>query len=80
MKRDVHPHAEPGFEPRAPLCLLACDDARDLAENVGKFLGVPLTASRDTWFACGEGKHTIDANVRGTDVYVFQRPVAPEKS
>jgi ribose-phosphate pyrophosphokinase len=62
---------------RAPLCLLACDDARDLATAVGQQLGVPLTASRDVWFACGEGKHVIDANVRGNDVYLFQRPAVP---
>ncbi len=62
---------------RAPLCLLACDDARDLATAVAAQLGVPLTASRDAWFACGEGKHVIDANVRGNDVYVFQSAVVP---
>lgn len=70
MSRDV----------RAPLCILACDDARDLAGAVAGQLGVPLTKSRDVWFACGEGKHVIEANVRGTDVYVFQRPVVPGSS
>jgi ribose-phosphate pyrophosphokinase len=62
---------------RAPLCILACDDARDLAGTVARQLGVPLTASHDVWFACGEGKHVIEANIRGTDTYVFQRPIVP---
>ncbi len=65
------------MEARAPLCLIACDHARDLAEGVGKRLGVAVTPSRDVWFGVGEGKHVIDKNVRGTDVYVFQRAVAP---
>jgi ribose-phosphate pyrophosphokinase len=65
------------MEPRAPLRLLACEDGRDLAERVALRLGMALTPSRDVWFACGEGKHVIDDNVRGTDVYVFQRPIVP---
>lgn len=62
---------------RAPLRIIACDDARDLATGVASHLGVEVTPSQDTWFACGEGKHVIEANVRGTDVYVFQRPIVP---
>lgn len=63
--------------PRAPLCLLACADAWDLAETIGRELGHGVTPSHDTWFACGEGKHVIDANVRGTDVYVLARTIVP---
>lgn len=62
---------------RAPLRLLACEDARDLATEVGLHLGVEVTPSHDVWFASGEGKHVIEANIRGTDVYLFQRPIVP---
>ncbi|MEZ4321117.1 MAG: ribose-phosphate diphosphokinase [Myxococcota bacterium] len=63
--------------PRAPICIIACGEARDLAESVARELKLDLTVSHDTWFACGEGKHVIDANVRGNDVYVFQRAIVP---
>lgn len=62
---------------RAPICLLANEEAHDLGTSVASVLGVPLTPSRDIWFSCGEGKHVIDANVRGTDLYIFQRPLVP---
>lgn len=62
---------------RAPLCLLACADSVDVAEAVAHQLGGAVTPSRDVWFACGEAKHVVDANVRGMDVYVFQRPIVP---
>jgi ribose-phosphate pyrophosphokinase len=62
---------------RAPLCLVACDDAQDLAEAVGRRLGVEVTPSRDVWFASGEGKHVVERNVRGADLYVFARAAAP---
>lgn len=62
---------------RAPLCLIAGGEGRRLAERVGAELGHPVTPSHDTWFACGEGKHVIDANVRGNDVYVVQSIVCP---
>lgn len=65
---------------RAPLHLMACSDAIDLAGAVAEKLGVPLSPSRDVWFACGEGKHVIERNIRGGDVYVFQRPVVPGDS
>jgi len=29
------------------------------------------------WFSSGEGKHVIEANVRGGDVYIFQQHVVP---
>jgi ribose-phosphate pyrophosphokinase len=63
--------------PRAPLCLLACADATDLAQAVASRLQVPLTGGRDVWFASGEAKYVIDANVRGCDVYIFQRAAGP---
>lgn len=64
--------------PRAPISLLACGEAEDLAARVAMELGGVVTPSRDVWFACGEGKHVIGANVRGTDVYVLQRTVVPD--
>ena len=36
--------------------------------------GAPVPSpvpSKETWFACGEGKMEIGANVRGSDLYVF---------
>jgi ribose-phosphate pyrophosphokinase len=63
--------------PRAPLCLIACADAGDYAESVARELGHTVTPSHDTWFSCGEGKHVIDANVRGNDVYVLARTIVP---
>jgi len=62
---------------RAPMCLMSCDPARELARAVAEELGVEVTESRDQWFACGEGKHVIGVNVRGHDVYLFQQPVVP---
>jgi ribose-phosphate pyrophosphokinase len=62
---------------RAPLCLLACADANDLASSVARHLSVSVTPSSDTWFANQEGKHVIEANVRGADVYLFQRCAGP---
>lgn len=58
---------------RPPIKLLACEGARDLATAVATHLGTSLTPSNDTWFACSEGKHVIDENIRGADVYIFQR-------
>ena len=62
---------------RSPLCLMSCGEAGSFAANVADALGQSLTPSRDVWFACGEGKHVIDTNVRGTDVYIVQQPVVP---
>lgn len=63
--------------PRGPLCLIAAGDGLPLAREVASELGHAVTPSHDTWFACGEAKHVIDANVRGTDVYVLQQTVVP---
>jgi ribose-phosphate pyrophosphokinase len=62
---------------RAPLHILTCEAARPLAESVARLLGTTPVPSKETWFACGEGKMEIGANVRGSDLYVFQAPVAP---
>lgn len=67
----------PLVEARAPLCLIACHQAEDLAADIGRALGVPVTRSEDVWFPSGEGKHIVGDNVRGHDVYVFQRALAP---
>jgi ribose-phosphate pyrophosphokinase len=65
---------------RAPLCLLACTDATDLATGVATSLGCALTPGRDEWFASGEAKYVIDENVRGCDCYIFQRGIGPGSS
>ena len=40
--------------------------------------GLALLPTRETWFACGEGKIEIEANVRGHDVYIFQSMVGEQ--
>jgi len=65
------------MQARAPLCLIACDGAHDLAEGVGQRLGVAVTPTQEVGFASGEGKYVIEQNVRGTDLYVFQRAPVP---
>lgn len=64
--------------PRAPLRILACEPSRSLAVRVAQALDTPLVAAKEMWFACGEGKIEITENVRGSDLYVFQAPVAPD--
>ena len=49
---------------RAPLCLVACGDSQDLAYDVATCLAVPVAASKEVWFACGEAKHVLQTNVR----------------
>jgi ribose-phosphate pyrophosphokinase len=63
--------------PRAPLHILACQAARPLARSVARILGTDLVPTSETWFACGEGKLVIESNVRGSDLYIFQNPIAP---
>ncbi len=65
-------------ECRAPLCLISCEDGKELAERIAGHLRVPLTPSDEQWFACGEAKHVIEANIRGCDCYVIQQPVVPD--
>jgi ribose-phosphate pyrophosphokinase len=60
---------------RAPLCLLACSDASDLAASVAKHLGCGVAGGGDVWFASGEAKYVIEENIRGCDTYVFQRTI-----
>ena len=59
----------------APVCLMTCESGRAFAVEVAEHMGVPLTPTRETWFACGEGKLEIDANIRGTDAFIFQSPL-----
>ena len=56
---------------------MACDAGHALASAVATQLGAPLVPIQELWFSCGEGKVVIDENIRGTDVYVFQSPIAP---
>lgn len=65
------------MEARAPLCLLCGDQADSLAKSVAAVLGQDAVPTRQEWFSCGEGKYVVDANVRGTDVYLFQRAYIP---
>lgn len=58
--------------PRAPLALMTCDSGRAFAEKVASFLKLPLIPTQESWFACGESKIEIGANVRGHDLYIFQ--------
>ncbi|MEM1023027.1 MAG: ribose-phosphate diphosphokinase [Myxococcota bacterium] len=65
------------MESRSPLCLIYCDPAADLSPGIGRALGVAATPSEDVWFPSGEAKHVVGDNVRGHDVYVFQRTLDP---
>ncbi len=64
--------------PRAPIALMTCESGRPLAEAVAGHMKLDLVPSKETWFACGEGKFEIDANVRGHDVYIFQSAAGPQ--
>ncbi|MEM6928497.1 MAG: ribose-phosphate diphosphokinase [Myxococcota bacterium] len=66
------------IECRAPLQLLTCHGAAELADNVSQRLSIPLTPTDEVWFACGEAKVIVQANIRGCDCYIFQQPVQPE--
>lgn len=47
-----------------------------LTRSIEQCLGQNDSAgSRDVWFPAGEGKHVIDVNVRGRDVYIVSSPV-----
>ena len=64
--------------PRAPMALMTCGSGQSMAETVAEHLGLSLLPTRETWFACGEGKIEIEANVRGHDVYIFQSMVGEQ--
>jgi len=64
--------------PRAPIALITCESGRQFAETVANHLGKVLIPTNETWFACGEGKYEIGANVRGHDVYIFQSAAGPQ--
>lgn len=59
------------------MTLLTCDAAAPLASTVAANLEQDVSAGREVWFSCGEGKYVIGENIRGGDVYIFQSPVAP---
>ncbi len=63
---------------RAPIALMTCESGRHLAESVASYMGQELIPAVETWFACGEGKIEIHANVRGHDLYIFQSPVGKQ--
>jgi ribose-phosphate pyrophosphokinase len=65
---------------RAPIALMTCESGRQLAESVARYMGHELLPTVETWFACGEGKIEIHANVRGHDVYIFQSAVGNQDS
>tara|TARA_B100000959_G_scaffold284101_1_gene354791 strand:+ start:1126 stop:2184 length:1059 start_codon:yes stop_codon:yes gene_type:complete len=65
---------------RAPIALMTCESGRALAETVAGHLGQELIPTEETWFACGEGKFEINANIRGHDVYIFQSPIGCQDS
>ena len=67
-----------GKNPRAPVALMTCESGRRFAESVAAHMNMELVPSTETWFACGEGKFEIGANVRGHDVYIFQSPAGPQ--
>lgn len=60
---------------RAPIRLLTCESGRPLAEKIAGAMGLNLVPTREVWFACGEGKLEINANVRGHDLYIIQSTV-----
>ena len=64
--------------PRAPIALMTCESGRLFAERVAQYLETPLLPSKEIWFACGEGKIEIQANVRGHDLYIFQNMVGDQ--
>ena len=64
--------------PRAPIALMTCESGRQFAEIVAGHLDKVLIPTAETWFACGEGKFEIGANVRGHDVYIFQSTAGPQ--
>jgi len=59
---------------------MTCESGRSFAEAVAGHMNHTLVPSTETWFACGEGKMEINANVRGHDVYIFQSPVGRQDS
>ena len=44
---------------RAPIALMACDSGRKFAHSVAGEMGIDLLPTKETWFACGEGKFEI---------------------
>lgn len=81
MKTKVESTKKEGLRtknPRAPIALMTCESGRAFAESVALQMGIKLLPTNETWFACGEGKFEISANVRGHDVYIFQSTAGPQ--
>jgi len=57
---------------------MTCESGRTFAEGVAEHLDMPLLPVKEIWFACGEGKLEIEANVRGHDLYIFQTMVGKQ--
>jgi ribose-phosphate pyrophosphokinase len=57
--------------------LLTGNANRELAEKVGKYIGIPLTDTTVTTFSDGELMVQINENVRGSDVFVIQPTCTP---
>jgi ribose-phosphate pyrophosphokinase len=57
--------------------LLTGNANRELAEKVGKHIGIPLTDAIVTTFSDGELMVQINENVRGSDVFVIQPTCMP---
>jgi ribose-phosphate pyrophosphokinase len=58
--------------PRAPIGLISCSSGEAFAGRVAAEIDRLIVPCTETWFACGEGKMEINANVRGHDLYIFQ--------
>ena len=69
---------KPNEHRRAPIALMACNSGRKFAHSVASEMGIDLLTTKETWFACGEGKFEIKSNVRGHDVYIFQSAVGKQ--
>ena len=65
----------PLSQPRAPIRLASCESAMPIAKAVARLLDTQLVATREFWFACGEGKFVFEENIRGSDLYIFQDPM-----
>ena len=63
--------------PQKRLRILTGSHHSELAENVAKRLGVPVTDSQLSRFANGEVKCKLAESVRGADVFIFQTHSSP---
>lgn len=59
------------------LKIITGNSNRPLAENICKFIGVPLTDTTVTRFPDGESFVQINENIRGQDLYIIQSTCPP---